>query len=330
MKDPGEPTRLSDEAMHNHWQTLARFFTAYQQGYTQPMVNDVQHWWLGLEGMRPSDVTKTQQMQLLSLQSWYHRLLAGLARDEENAEQASLHADIAVGLAEQALTRHTPPSEKDALPCHPHVLLTAAFLWRADLSYERRDDFSGEADLERVLTLLPIVHQASADLRGITARGVRYLQHAQMEMERVFLFSVFHLTLQLEAFRPLRSTSFVPDEPHTHEHGALLRLWEEASDEPDPTLLIRTLMNARQSASPDQARLHATSFVFLAVCAFGGRDYQQAVEFALAALGHCRLIRCRPLRDRISALYRLLVSQSSEPSIADLGTKLRTWDGELE
>jgi len=90
-------------------------------------------------------------------------------------------------------------------------------------------------------------------------------------------------------------------------------------------------MIAQQVTPPELVRLHSVIALFLAVCAFAAGEDLQAVDFALGALEKCRVIRSCPYRDRIAALSQQFLRTASrdEPSVADLASKLRTWDDTL-
>jgi len=336
VNTPGEPTHLTDEMLQSYWQTLVQSFDAYYSGYARDRMHEVQQWLQRLEVQKPEAVTIRQRLHLLSLQCWYHLLASGLARDQEEVESVTSHADMALHLAEWAITEPALQGSEQALFPLPHALVVAGLLWRADVSYELGEGHQGKADLDRVLTLLPTLHQANAGLRGITSRGILYVQQTPREMERLFLFSCFHLTLQLHAFGVDHTAWLVAGERRTFEHGALLSLWEEASNKPglrrtDAQLVLGTLMIAQQVTPPALVRLHTVIALFLAACAFAAGEDLQAVDFALGALEKCRVIRSRPYRDRIAALSQQFLRTASrdEPSVADLASKLRTWDDTL-
>jgi len=330
MNTPGEPSHLTDEMVCAYWHTLVHLFDAYHSGYAHRLLGEVQQWLQQLEQLQPQAETCAQRIHLLALHCWSHQLASGLARDQEEVESVTFHADRALELAEQAMAEPSPEEDEQAWLPLPHVLVVAALLWRADVSYELGEELQGKADLERVLALLPALHEVNACLRGITKKGILYVQQTPREMERLLLFSCYHLTLHLNALSPFRSAAVGMEELHACEQGVLLLPWEEAMNKPamrrtESELLAATVMIVRQVVTPlEQVRLHTSMALFLAVCAFAAGNYQRALDFAPGALEKSRLIRSRPYRDRIAALYQQLQTASrDEPSVASLGEQLR-------
>src|SRR5579859_4407331 len=145
------PERLTDKTLLDYQEQQATFFTEYLSCHAQNAVGDAQEWLRRLPLLLPKAETREQQVNILALQSRYHRLLAGIASEQCKIKVTLFHADKAVALAEQAMRLPHVGLGKQALLVVTNELLAAALLERAEASYEFGNSDVAQVDIDRAL-----------------------------------------------------------------------------------------------------------------------------------------------------------------------------------
>src|SRR5579859_643390 len=102
------PERLTDETLLGYQQHQAAFFREYFTCHAQNRVEEIHEWLRRGVSLLPLASTAAQRVSLLALQSRYHMLLMGIAREQCKTKTIQFHGNKAVSLAEQAMTLFNP------------------------------------------------------------------------------------------------------------------------------------------------------------------------------------------------------------------------------
>src|SRR5262249_49586729 len=141
----------------------------------------------------------SQRVNILALQSRYHELIVGVAREQRKPDVITFHADRAVKLAEQAMTLPNLKLGEHALFVITSELLAAALLWRADAYYELDHYDLAQVDIDRALNLLPELQSSQLKIHIVADAGLIHAHMATDEIDRTLVLSYFNLAAQLNA-----------------------------------------------------------------------------------------------------------------------------------
>src|SRR5579859_3716791 len=149
------PERLTDETLRGYQEQQTAFFREYFTCHAQDRVEEIHEWLRRGVSLLPLASTAAQLVSLLALQSRYHMLLTGIAREQCKTKTIQFHGNKAVSLAEQAMTLFNPKLENNPFITLTHELLASTLLWRAEALYELEQYEMARADIDRALVLLP-------------------------------------------------------------------------------------------------------------------------------------------------------------------------------
>src|SRR5579859_4215426 len=214
------PERLTNEILRDYQEMLATFFTEYETGHAHTVLEDAYEWLRRFPLLLSKAETREQRVHLLALQCSYHRLLAGITREQCRSKIALFHADRAVALAEQAMRLPDPKLDHPAVLVLTNEVFAAALLWRAEVSYELENYEAAQTDIDRALSLSPALQSCQLKFTIATIAGCIYAQTAQNETERTVVLSYFSHAAQINASSSKQSI----DEHFMHSGTGLLYL----------------------------------------------------------------------------------------------------------
>src|SRR5216110_2705739 len=193
------PTKhLTTEMLQKRHETQKAFFTEYSHAHAQDRVAEMLEWLREAQALLSLADTTGQRVDLLALQSRYHRLLACIAREKCQKEHIHFHTQKAVKQASHSMSLPNPKVRSN----HLYILTTnelfASALFTTAMGYSELNQYDqAQITIDRALHLFTHLQSRHLKTAILGAAAVIHATTATTATEKTLVVSYLNQAARL-------------------------------------------------------------------------------------------------------------------------------------